>query len=124
MTLIYDKTQFASFRKKAITVMSKITIGMQIYCVMYGQCTVVKILTDEGKYAIDGLICEWPNPKSFWIELLTNWQESKIISCMDHNIEASYNPWLLFSDLETMQAYKKDFVPTIANFRDDFGHSY
>ena len=44
-----------------------------------------------------------------------------VVSLLDNNIGASYNPWLIFADEKTMEEYKKGLSLHYTPIYDDWG---
>lgn len=108
MALIYNEALFQEFRAKAITKVEDLVIG-ETYC---GNC--------ERPFILKEIISD----KELWtrrsrLDLISNksddpaWiigDDGFMISLHDHNIGASYNPWLIFSDKEISDQCREELT--------------
>lgn len=99
---------------KAITDVYDLIPGMTVWA--NNQCEPLTILTlcsksrisQSDMNAVPSIIGD-PDPVQ-WIWFT----DGTCISLHDHNVGASYNPWMLFRDEETMLEYKSRIDPTIS----------
>lgn len=111
MALQYDKRKLAEWRKRAITDLSQIVVGKTYYANIYPrEFTVAAIISNLE--AVKRFSPIPPNREDVddpdaLESVLT--EDGQVLSIKDHNVGASYNPWLWFSSPEDRDACVKEF---------------
>ena len=117
MTCIYDKEKFQEFRKLAITDAKDLEIGKTYYGNWIGAKTLKYVLTYRG---LDGF-----RGTNYYADQETDdlrWMvftDGEYVSLWDHNIGASYNPWMIFDSEEVAERCRKELPVEIR--REDWG---
>ena len=90
MACIFDRIVFETFRKKAVTDRSKLVIGKTYYTNLG--------MSRPAKFVVERVESEvWEKDNRVWWILD---REGYKHFLRDHNIGASYNPWLIFDNEE------------------------
>lgn len=104
--MIYDQDYVAAFRKLAVT--DTLIVGETYYSNSYPeQFTVKRLLTNTEHYKKCGLVWTHQNGDEIgWFEI----ENGRSYSLRDCNINASYNPWLIFKTQTLRDSYASGLV--------------
>ena len=105
MTMIYDEEIFQKYRALAITDINDLVIGERYYTNDGYDFTLLELISDKELYRRENFD-DWFDRSDY-----LNWivpDKGYPFSLKDHNVGASYNPWLVFDTKETCDQCKEE----------------
>jgi hypothetical protein len=119
--LTYSETVVAKYRLLAITDASKFEAGKTYWSNSDGEFILNRLITFKESYARFGNGLEYDGEDGNSIgAILTKDGYSLYLS--DRNVGASYNPWLIFADKKTLEAYEAELNPTMGDDGSDIDY--